>query len=326
MDTTRDIPGLLPRFDPADRPHGVLVGVDGSPDSLAALHFAAEAARLRGVRLTVVTTYRLPRHIYPNYASLPTKDEDSVHEARAQRVLEAAREETAGHPGEMSFLLAVGHATDVLKRMSAEAQLTVVGSRGRGGFIGMLVGSVATALPPHAASPVVVVPAAGDPDGAGPNSDRPVLAAVDGSAASRLVEIQAAQAAEERGTGLQIMMIMPPPDTIAGWYSEVVTTAHIDTRRAELREWLDSERHWVEERFSELTISCSLDFGDPISTLADHARSASLTVIGSRGRGAVTGTVLGSISRELLQRKVGAVMVVPGLHDSRVGDSVVRPG
>ncbi|WP_333617882.1 hypothetical protein [Dietzia sp.] len=101
--------------------------------------------------------------------------------------------------------------------MSAEAQLTMLGSRGHGGFPGMLVGSVATAFPPHAASPVEVVPATeGSRGGGSAGDDRRVAACVDGSAASRTVELQAAQAAQTLGSGLQILTVMPPPDSIGG--------------------------------------------------------------------------------------------------------------
>lgn len=320
MSTDAFITGRLPLFDPATRPHGVLVGFDGSENAKAALDYAAEAAQLRKTRLTVVTAYRLPRHFYPNYASLPKGDEDEQRNQRAKEILAAARTHLENYSGDVQFLLAQGHATEVFRDMSAEAQLTVVGSRGRGGFMGLLVGSVATALPPRAGSPVVVVPTdvpeAGSDDG-GAALNRPVVAGVDGSAASRAVELQAAQAAQERGVVLQILMVMPPPDSLASWYPELVQQSVIDSRRSEYEDWLDAERRWLQGHFPDLKISRHLAYGDPVTTFVDSSNSAQLIVVGTRGRGAVAGTVLGSVSRELLQQQVGSVMVVPELRDPR---------
>lgn len=314
-------PGQSPLFEPATRPHGVLVGFDGSENAMAALDYAAEAAQLHKTRLTVVTAYRLPTHFYPNYASLPKSGEDEAREQRAKDILEAAREHLADYSGDVRYHVAEGHSTEVFKNLSAEAQLTIVGSRGRGGFMGLLVGSVATALPPHAASPVVVVPSdAAERHSADGEADaaRPVVAGVDGSAASRLVELQAAQAALERGAVLQIMMVMPPPDSLASWYPELVQQSLIDERRSELEDWLDAERRWVQGHFPDLKITRNLEFGDPVTTFVASSQSAGLIVVGTRGRGAVAGTVLGSVSRELLQQKIGAVMVVPDLRDPRL--------
>lgn len=320
MSTDAFTPVRPPVFDPATRPHGVLVGFDGSENAKAALDYAAEAALLRKTRLTVVTAYRLPRHFYPNYASLPKDDEDAERRRRAEEILEVARTHLGDYSGEAHFLLATGHATEAVRDLSAEAQLTVVGSRGRGGFMGLLVGSVAASLPPHAASPVVVVPSAvpltGSDDGADALT-RPVVAGVDGSAASRIVELQAAQAALERGAVLEILMVMPPPDSLAGWYPELVQQSVVDTRRSELEDWLDAERRWLQVHFPDLKITCRLAYGDPVTTFVDSSTSARLIVVGTRGRGAVAGTVLGSVSRELLQQKAGAVMVVPELRDPR---------
>ena len=320
MSTDAFTTGRPPLFDPATRPHGVLVGFDGSENAQAALDYAAEAAQLRNTRLTVVTAYRLPRHFYPNYASLPKDDEDKKRNERAKKILAAARTHLENYSGDVQFLLAEGHATEVFRDMSAEAQLTVVGSRGSGGFMGLLVGSVATALPPRAGSPVVVVPTnvpeAGSDDG-GAGLNRPVVAGVDGSAASRSVELQAAQAAQERGVVLQILMVMPPPDSLASWYPELVQQSVIDSRRSEYEDWLDAERRWLQGHFPELKITRHLAYGDPVTTFVDSSNSAQLIVVGTRGRGVVSGTVLGSVSRELLQQQVGAVMVVPELRDPR---------
>jgi nucleotide-binding universal stress UspA family protein len=144
-------------FDSADRDLEVLVGFDGSAQARTALAFAAEEARRRGTGLTVVTAYAAPGAFYANLASMP-READEAGKAAARATLEQAAEMVKDHPGPLTFRSAKGDATGVLVDASATAQLVVVGARGRGGFAGRVLGSVASALPAHSRCPTVVVP------------------------------------------------------------------------------------------------------------------------------------------------------------------------
>lgn len=310
-------PTSTPTFDPEKRQHGIVIGFDDSENSRVALMYAAELATLRRTRLSVVTVYRLPSHFYANYASLPKHGEDDARKQQAVELLSSARELLTDYDGDVEYYAVEGDSIGALKDISSEAQVTVVGSRGRGGFLGLVMGSVATALPPHAASPVVVVPKEHDPAQARDGSPI-VVAGVDGSPAGRTVELHAAQAALERHAVLQILMVMPPPDALAGWYPELVEQSAIDDRRAQYEDWLDSEVAWLQPHYPDLKITRTLHVGDPISEFVECTAHAVLTVVGTRGRGAVAGSVLGSVSRGLLLRKQGPVMVVPELHDARL--------
>lgn len=137
------------------RPEPVVVGVDGSPSSEAAVAFAFEAAALRGVPLVAVHTWR---DLLVDATMAPLVDWDVV-EADEREVL---AERLAGW-GEkypdvaVRRLVTRDRPAHALVQESGRAQLVVVGSRGRGGLKGMLLGSVSQALLHHATCPVAVV-------------------------------------------------------------------------------------------------------------------------------------------------------------------------
>src|SRR5699024_1937253 len=145
-------------FDSADRDFGVLVGFDGSEPARSALTWAAINALASGSTLTVVSVYRLPPMMYTGEPAVLVAPEARADRERAGKLLDVAREYLHDYSGELRFLTAEGNPAGVLAEFSARAQTLVVGARGRGGFLGQLLGSVAAALPAHARCPTVVVP------------------------------------------------------------------------------------------------------------------------------------------------------------------------
>jgi nucleotide-binding universal stress UspA family protein len=137
----------------------VLVGVDGSPASEPAVGFAFEEAALRGVDLTALHAWTDPFSTGPGEI-LPLAYDAALVEAKEERVL---AESLAGWCDKYPDVtarrrLVRGHTREVLIEATEGAQLAVVGSRGRGGFTGLLLGSVSQAVLHHAACPVAVVP------------------------------------------------------------------------------------------------------------------------------------------------------------------------
>jgi nucleotide-binding universal stress UspA family protein len=135
----------------------VVVGVDGSDCSQDALRFAIEEARMRGASLHVVTAWSIPTNLYASgYAS--SVDADTFREAA---------EATSTHALERAHEIAPDltvdaetpeeHAVTALLSAAEHADLLVVGSRGRGGFARLLLGSVSTQLAQHARCPVTIV-------------------------------------------------------------------------------------------------------------------------------------------------------------------------
>lgn len=130
--------------DSSVKPDPIVVGVDGSPSSKAALAWAARMAKLTDTPLLVVTAW----HSRNSYGwPGPTA------------MLEEALVEVMGSdPGiELTTAVREGHPAPVLTEQSKNASLIVVGSRGRGEFTGMLLGSVSEFLVTHAHCPVVVM-------------------------------------------------------------------------------------------------------------------------------------------------------------------------
>jgi len=133
----------------------IVVGVDGSPSSIRALRWAAEQARRTGDRLVVVTTWEFPT----TYGWVPPYPPDFDPGGDARRLLESTVAEVLGEdPGvDVELVVEEGHAAPVLVQQAKGADLLVVGSRGHGGFTGMLLGSVSEHCVHHASCPVIVI-------------------------------------------------------------------------------------------------------------------------------------------------------------------------
>lgn len=132
----------------------VLVGVDGSPSSVAALRKAAELAESSGEPVLAVTAWQFP---ITYDTSLPP--DIWSPEGEAQATLDRALMEAFGEhrPPGLRARIASGPAAPVLIDLSEDASMLVVGSRGRGGFVGLLLGSVSTACAQHAHCPVLIM-------------------------------------------------------------------------------------------------------------------------------------------------------------------------
>ncbi len=133
----------------------VVVGVDGSAEATTALEIAIEEARLRSARLHV--TYAYPALGVPLTGSTG-HDYYEQTEHEAHEVLERAAATAPSTEGlEVEWLGVPGNPAEVLIEASRNAKLLVVGSRGRGGFIGLLMGSVSSQCVHHSHCPVLVV-------------------------------------------------------------------------------------------------------------------------------------------------------------------------
>ena len=132
----------------------VLAGVDGSPCSLLALQYALEQAADRGVPLHVIRAWTppTPRWSPPN---LDQRDITAAEKAALDELLASWREK---YPDvEVTTEVVADNPSRVLAKASRHAQLVVIGSRGRGGFRGLLLGSVSQQLLHHSHCPVAVI-------------------------------------------------------------------------------------------------------------------------------------------------------------------------
>jgi nucleotide-binding universal stress UspA family protein len=134
----------------------IVVGVDGSPGAQVALRFAIDEARQRRAALEVVHAWHVP---YYGGGTLPAPLLDPAPiEAGEQHVLDRSvdAEDTSGV--DVSRILVCDTPSHALIEAAKGAALLVVGTRGRGGFAGLLLGSVSQTVTHHAPCAVVVVP------------------------------------------------------------------------------------------------------------------------------------------------------------------------
>jgi nucleotide-binding universal stress UspA family protein len=131
----------------------IVVGVDGSPASLGALEWAVRQASLTGAVVEAVTAWHFPAAV----GGYPIIDQTDW-EANAQAIQDLAVKEALGDEAtSLVRRIAQGHPVRVLLAAAAEAELLVVGSRGHGGFTGMLLGSVSEHVVAHSPCAVVVI-------------------------------------------------------------------------------------------------------------------------------------------------------------------------
>lgn len=142
---------------PAGERDRIVVGVDGSEPSKLALGWAAFLARSSGARIEAVMTWQNPTYGWAGGWAVPLPSIDISGEC--VKVLEATLDEVFGpeRPAKLEAKVLEGNAAHVLVELSKGAEALVVGSRGRGGFAGMLLGSVSRHCAERAQCPVLVV-------------------------------------------------------------------------------------------------------------------------------------------------------------------------
>ena len=129
----------------------IIVGVDGSESSIEALREAADIAATLDAPLEAVTTWEYPIEYTPIPVWSPEEDAAAILSSAVQQAFGDAL------PPRFSTTTAPGPPARTLIELSKDARMLVLGSRGHGGFVGMLLGSVSAACTEHAHCPVLVV-------------------------------------------------------------------------------------------------------------------------------------------------------------------------
>jgi nucleotide-binding universal stress UspA family protein len=137
----------------------IIVGVDGSEHGERALDWAIEEAKLRGARLNLVSAWHVPVAVYgaPGFVPPLSESVDQTFREVADEVLTAAAERVRAAGVEAETTVRQGQPAEVLVEVAANADMLVVGSRGHGGFTGLLLGSVSAQCAHHAPCPLVIV-------------------------------------------------------------------------------------------------------------------------------------------------------------------------
>jgi len=288
--------------------HGrtVVVGVDGSENALEAVRWGVAEAARRNVALRLVTAMAWNQDHVIGRIGLGGDYRDIMLGTARRQLAEAAavaEEVAAGRPVEQQ--LVVGFPVPVLREESRRAQLIVLGDRGYGALSGLLVGSVAVAMAAQAECPVVLVRREDDE----PLEDRlrPVVVGVDGSEISEAALAFAFQAASARGV---------PLVAVHAWQDLPVDPAmaqmlfDTDAVEADECEVLAERLAGWGEKYPDVRVQRVVKRDRPARALVDESRRAQLVVVGSRGRGAAAGLLLGSVSHAVLHRAHCSIVVV----------------
>ncbi|MDS2173147.1 universal stress protein [Nesterenkonia sp. CL21] len=288
--------------------HGVVVGVDGSDHARAALHTGARLAASAGVPLTAVFAYPIS-HYAVQAASYgqPVVDEAGIRD-EGENMLRQALAEAGADRADVRGVVKRGPAPQALAELSSNASTIVVGTRGRGGFTGMLLGSTSASLPSRSHCPVIIVPP--DAEGTRDFSAGTALAVgVDESGHSRAAAEEAARWARALRCPVRLISALAPvsPD-VEAWVS-------LEEQRRSAREQLTRtvEEHAAAVRaaFPDVTVETEVRDGAAAAVMVDETRSAPLTVVGTRGHGGFTGMLLGSTSLAIMHHAEGPLMIVP---------------
>lgn len=299
--------------DAGRRARGIVVGVDGSPWANNAVRWAAREAVMRQAPLTLVHVLTKPVASRLGWtfstAPVPADFGEWQQDEQARRLIDEAAKlvehdtEDSGPPEVNSEVSSTGpvfsSAVSALVELTDDAEMIVVGSRGEGGVLRSLLGSVGTGLVHHAHCPVAVIPDTDERDApAGP-----VLVGVDGSPASVSATAIAFDEAAWRGVDLVALHAcsdVDVPDTAGADWSTTESAA-----QENLAAWLAPGR----VRHPDVTVRPVVVPDKPARHLLEEAETAQLVVVGSRGRGGFAGMLLGSVSTALLHAAGTPVIV-----------------
>ncbi|MET4146243.1 universal stress protein [Arthrobacter sp. UYCo732] len=314
-------------------PQGIVVGVDGSDHGQCALVWAAREAERRRRPLHIVTAYSVPIFAASGLDGGYATVDDSVIREGAEAIIQQAMDKVSGYNIDVDASVENGDASGVLLEMSETAELLVFGTRGRGGFVGRLLGSVSSALPAHAKCPTVTVPLVCS-DRLGETTDdkriraeqakeghkqveNVVVVGVDGSEQARVAVLEAADQAERLGATLRVICAVPQFSGSVAW-----VPAPMDRQGLfeDIQNQLDAGKAWLKSHYPNLRVESEVKDGSAVDVMVDASRHAELVVVGTRGRGGFTGMLLGSTSGGVLHHTKGPVLVVPDRDDPRLAD------
>jgi nucleotide-binding universal stress UspA family protein len=283
-----------------------VAGVDDSDGSRRALRWAIDAARAAHGDLDVVHAWDLPVTVVPLPSSPAyARHVDVVGRAAAAIVDTEVAAAIGGRPDAVRIAKIVvrGSPAGALIETAKGADLLVVGSRGHGGFVGLLLGSVSSQCVHHAPCPVAVI--RGDIEPA--SSDRVVVGA-DGSDCSYAALVWALEWASRRGSALTVLAAWSWLDqhgTFDLGYGVADVRTTIEALVAKARVGVDGGGRNVDVMIQAVN-------DHPAPALIDASKQAALLVVGSRGLGGFQQLSLGSVSGHCIHHAHCPVVVVRG--------------
>lgn len=288
----------------------IVVGVDGSEESRLALDWATDEAVRRGLPLRIVHSWRWLPHGDPTVPA-PIVTEDKGQRALAEELLDEAAARARGlAPGlDVTTYLDQRAVGPLLVDESRRATTVVVGSRGHGGFAGLLLGSVSLVVAAQAESPVVVVrPAARRGDVAAEGGE--VLLGVDGRKPNPAATAFAFEQADRRGLRLRALhaWTQPLPQGLGSGLPLMYDPSEVAEEEARLLS--EALAGWAEQ-YPQVQVVEQVSPDPAGKALVTASHQADLLVVGARRRQSVVGMALGAVNHTVLHHAQCPVAVVP---------------
>lgn len=284
----------------------ILVGVDGSEAAYKAVWWAANYAHHAGLTLHIVSAYTLPSYAAVSFDNTFTASgDDAASRLDAQEILGRAKAIATKQGVESTTLIVTGEPSSVFIELSRNYNLVVIGNRGKGGLAERLLGTTSSSLPAYAYCPIIVVPYTDDA-GNKVHLNNEITHVVVNSDESKwglkALEI-AAEFADSWNAQLKVISAVPALNNLdeAEMHSVLESYAEdLHTRLAPLR-----------VQYPNLAIDEQVAVGTSVNALEAALPDNDIVVVGSRGRGGLTGLLFGSVSQALLQHSDKPVYVVP---------------
>ena len=285
----------------------VMVGYDGSTMSQTAAHWAAREAVARGLPLVLAHAFTPPIGGFSDgyISSVGADVVATMQESADASLLEMVAALAAAHPQlDVRHQVLVASPSAALIEASADASLLVVGSRGLGGFRGLILGSVGVQVATHSQCPTVVL--RGEPS---PSADCAVVGIDNSPLSAPALEFAFDFASRH---GLRLL-------AVHAWdistHDVLGTTATMPVPN--LQELGADEERMASEAlagfrgsYPDVDVEEHLIKGNTAKAIVEAGKNAALIVVGSRGRGELAGAVLGSVSQSVLHKAKIPVAVV----------------
>ena len=284
--------------------YGILVAVDGSPESDAAVRWAAQEAELRHLPIT------LAHVVVPVVTSWPVRplqaEFNEWQEDNARQVIDQGQKTLRSSLGDSELSnvrteVLHDYAVPALVTASTQAQMIVVGSCGMGPVGRAVLGSVSGGVVHHAHCPVAIVHA---DEAQSPDHTAPVLLGIDGSPASEAATAVAFDEASRRKVELVALHAWSDVEVYA------VVGVHWQEYEDEGHKVLGERLAGWQEQYPDVHVRRRIVCDRPARGLIEESEQAQLVVVGSHGRGGFAGMLLGSVSTAVAEAAKAPVIVV----------------